>query len=98
MRNRLKLIRTTRDVGRGEATIDIMDKGPGIHDSERERVFERFYRMNGVHSRAEGGAGLGLSIARWAVEANGGGIIFLDRVERGTACRIMLTSSPPESY
>ncbi len=69
--------------------IDIIDDGPGIPKSERTKVFERFYRINGSHSRKEGGAGLGLAIARWAVEANGGTIAFLDREGSGAHCRIM---------
>jgi heavy metal sensor kinase len=73
-----------------KAVIDIIDNGPGIPESERTKVFERFYRINGGRSRKEGGVGLGLAIARWAVEANGGTIHFLDREGSGAHCRIML--------
>lgn len=78
----------------GEATIDIIDEGPGIPIGEREKIFERFYRMNGARSRADGGAGLGLSIARRAVEANGGSISFRDRDGPGICCRITLPLCP----
>lgn len=74
----------------GKAIIDIMDDGPGIPESDRAKVFERFYRVDKARSRAEGGAGLGLAIARWAVEANQGAIAFCDREDSGTHCRIML--------
>ncbi len=74
------------------AIIDIIDNGPGIPEVERSRVFERFYRVDKARSRAHGGAGLGLSIARWAVEANKGVIAFLDKKEQGTFCRITLPS------
>lgn len=74
----------------GEAIIDIIDNGPGIPEAERSKVFERFYRVDKARSRAEGGAGLGLAIARWAVEVSGGAIAFRDNNEPGTHCRIIL--------
>ena len=74
----------------GEAIIDIIDNGPGIPEAERIKVFERFYRVDKARSRAEGGAGLGLAIARWAVEVNGGAIAFRNNNEPGTHCRIIL--------
>jgi signal transduction histidine kinase len=77
----------------GEAIIDIIDNGPGIPESERTKVFERFYRIDKARSRAEGGAGLGLAIARWAVEVNGGSIAFRDNNEPGTHCRIILPAN-----
>lgn len=80
----------TNKTAEGEAVIDIIDDGPGIPESERRNVFERFYRVNGAHSRKESGVGLGLAIARWAVEVNGGKIVFLDREGPGTHCRITL--------
>ncbi len=75
---------------KNKAIIDIMDDGPGIPVSERKKVFERFYRIGGGRSRIEGGNGLGLAIARWAVEANGGNIEFLEKDGPGTLCRISL--------
>ncbi len=76
----------------GKAIIDIIDDGPGIPEPERLRVFERFYRVDRARSRKEGGVGLGLAIARWAVEANGGAIAFLDKENPGTHCRITLSA------
>ena len=74
----------------GNAIIDIIDDGPGIPEPERTKVFERFYRFDEARSRKEGGVGLGLAIARWAVEANGGLIEFCDKQGSGTHCRITL--------
>jgi heavy metal sensor kinase len=74
----------------GNAIIDIIDDGPGIPEAERTKVFERFYRFDGARSRKTGGVGLGLAIARWAVEANGGLIEFCDKQGAGTHCRITL--------
>jgi heavy metal sensor kinase len=58
------------------AELDVCDTGPGIAHDERERIFERFYRVRGP-SGASGvgdstGAGLGLPIARWIAAAHGG--------------------------
>ena len=74
----------------GKVLIDIVDNGPGIPDSERSKVFERFYRIDKTRSREKGGAGLGLAIARWAVEINGGAVEFLDKEGKGARCRITL--------
>jgi signal transduction histidine kinase len=70
--------------------IDIIDNGPGIPEFARARVFERFYRLDQARWRKEGGFGLGLAIAHWAVELNGGTIGFHDKEGSGTWCRIVL--------
>jgi signal transduction histidine kinase len=54
--------------------IAVEDDGPGIPDAERERVFDRFHRVDRARARAEGGTGLGLAIAKAIVEAHGGAI------------------------
>jgi len=71
-------------------TIEVVDSGPGIPPEHRDRVFDRFYRIDKARSRDLGGAGLGLSIALWAVEAHGGRI-ELESVEgQGSTFRITL--------
>ena len=75
----------------GDMFIDISDDGPGIPPAEREKVFDRFYRVDKARSRAEGGTGLGLAIARRAVEANGGTIAFVDGDGPGCCCRMTLS-------
>ncbi|HET7293335.1 MAG TPA: heavy metal sensor histidine kinase [Vicinamibacteria bacterium] len=65
--------------GAGGATLEVRDEGPGIPAEHRERIFERFYRIDKSRSREMGGAGLGLSLVKWAAEAHGG------RVELETA-------------
>jgi heavy metal sensor kinase len=54
--------------------LAIQDEGPGIPEDAQQRVFDRFYRLDEARSRDSGGFGLGLPIARWAVEAHGGTI------------------------
>ena len=64
-RMRLRLSETNREVA-----IDVIDSGPGIPEEARSRVFERYYRAD--ERGAVHGSGLGLSIAKGAVEAIGG--------------------------
>ncbi len=54
--------------------IEVRDTGPGIPPSHRERVFERFHRVDAARSRALGGTGLGLSIVKHLVEAMDGAV------------------------
>ncbi len=75
------------------AVIDARDSGPGIPAPERVKVFDRFYRIDKARTRAEGGAGLGLAIAKWAVEANHGTIEFVEPNGPGACCRITLPAA-----
>lgn len=70
--------------------IEIADQGPGIPVDDRQRVFDRFYRVDAARSRASGGAGLGLAIAKWAVEAHGGSIRVVDTPKPGSLFQITL--------
>ena len=74
----------------GEAMIEVHDTGPGIPVADRQRIFERFYRVDGARTREAGGVGLGLAIARWAVEANGGRIEVESEAGGGALFRIVL--------
>lgn len=60
--------------GEQEATITVQDTGMGIPADDLPRVFDRFYRGDASRNRAEGGAGLGLAIAKAIAEAHGGSI------------------------
>jgi signal transduction histidine kinase len=73
-----------------DAVLTVADAGPGIAAEHRERIFDRFFRLDEGRSRDEGGTGLGLAIARWAVEVNGGHITMANGVNGGSVFRIVL--------
>jgi heavy metal sensor kinase len=72
------------------ALLAVGDEGPGVPVEHRDRIFHRFFRIDEARSRERGGAGLGLSIARWAVETHGGRITVHERAGGGAEFRIHL--------
>jgi heavy metal sensor kinase len=77
----------------GHAVLAIHDAGPGIPAEHRERIFDRFFRVDEARSRDQGGAGLGLAIAKWAVEVNGGSIWVVDNAAGGSVFQIRVPLS-----
>jgi len=77
------------------AIVAVADEGPGIAGEHRERIFDRFFRVDEARSRDGGGTGLGLAIARWAIEANGGQISVENRPSGGSCFRIALPVRSP---
>jgi len=81
------------------AVLEVADRGPGLADEQRERVFERFYRADPSRARVSGGAGLGLSIIAAIITAHGGHAAALARDGGGTRFRIelpLLIDSPAD--
>ena len=64
--------------------IEVRDRGPGISEEFRERIFQRFSQADTSDTRAKGGSGLGLSITKSIVEKMQGQIGFESREGRGT--------------
>jgi len=74
------------------AAIDVIDSGPGVTADARPRIFDRFYRADGIDAS---GTGLGLSIARGAVEATGGHLTLESTGPTGSTFRITLPRGAP---
>ncbi len=70
---------------KGPAFVEVKDRGPGIPDEDKERIFERFYQVRRQRSEGGGkGVGLGLAICREIIEAHGGEISVKDRRDGGS--------------
>ncbi|MFG3405747.1 ATP-binding protein [Streptomyces sp. NPDC048142] len=78
--------------GRG-VRVGVRDDGAGVPRDERERIFERFVRLDDARSRDDGGAGLGLAIARDVASRHGGTLTVHRAAEGGAAFRLWLPRS-----
>lgn len=74
----------------GAAILTVSDDGPGVPSADRERVFERFVRLDSNRSRGEGGTGLGLAVSRALVEAHGGTIALVEPLRGGATVEVRL--------
>ena len=72
------------------AVIIVQDSGVGISAEEHSKIFERFYRVDKARSRAQGGVGLGLAIAKWIVTRHRGSITVESKPEEGATFRVEL--------
>ena len=71
--------------------ISVADNGPGISDSDKKKIFDRFYRVDKARTRQKGGFGLGLSLAQQIVLALKGTIIVKDNHPKGTIFEVKIT-------
>ena len=76
-----------------EVTLAVDDDGPGIPAAQRERVFERFVRLDEARARDSGGSGLGLAIVRELVAAHGGRVVATDSVLGGARLEVTLPAA-----
>ena len=74
----------------GEVVITVDDSGPGIPATELERVFEPFHRLEGSRNRSTGGVGVGLTIARQAIQEQGGTLTLSNPAQGGLRAVISL--------
>jgi two-component system OmpR family sensor kinase len=79
----------------GMATVSVRDTGIGIPTEEIPKIFDRFYRVDKARSRALGGSGLGLSIAKWIADAHGGRIEVQSESHRGSTFTVYLPVDSP---
>jgi signal transduction histidine kinase len=82
--------------GKAVSLLAVVDDGPGIAEAERERVFDRFYRVQESRSRETGGTGLGLPIVRDIVRNHGGRVRLTAREdgEPGLRAEVVLPRDP----
>ena len=76
-----------------EYALNVTDSGPGIPEDLHKRVFERFFRADKARTRSEndgGGAGLGLSIARWIAERHGGAVTAHSELGMGSTFEVRI--------
>jgi signal transduction histidine kinase len=79
----------------GWVEISVADNGEGIPENDLPNIFERFYRMDKSRTRATGGSGLGLTIAKYLIEAHGGKIWVQSEVGKGSCFAFTLPVSNP---
>ena len=77
--------------------MEVSDDGIGIPEKDRERIFDRFYRVDKARSRESGGTGLGLSIAREIVNRHHGTIALAPHAGQGTTVRLTLPISQSQA-
>ena len=71
----------------------VSDTGIGIPAEHKDRIFERFYRVDKSHSKASGGTGLGLSIVKHAVQYHHGKIALESEPNKGTTISVLFDTS-----
>ena len=76
--------------------VQVSDDGPGIPNEARDRIFERFFRVDKARSRDQGGTGLGLAIVKHIVQAHDGRV-WLDDSLPGTVFSFSIPADPPRS-
>jgi len=85
----------TRDT---TVVFEVEDRGPGIPPAHHPHLFDRFYRADNARSHGEGGAGLGLAMARWAVEVHGGTIGLRSEPGAGSVFSISLPRAQAQVF
>ncbi|WP_375424108.1 sensor histidine kinase [uncultured Friedmanniella sp.] len=88
-------VRLSLAVEAGEAVLRVDNDGPVIEPADRERVFERFVRLDDSRSRDAGGSGLGLAIARTALRTQSGDVVVADAPDGWCRFELRLPPAPP---
>ena len=87
----------SRKLRSGALRLEVADQGPGIAAHHRDRIFERFYRVDPGRARTVGGTGLGLAIVKHLVEAMGGTVGVAANQPRGAIFWMVLDAAEPPS-
>jgi signal transduction histidine kinase len=88
-------VRVTARMTESACEIDVADRGPGIPEADRTRIFDRFVRLTPARKEHPEGAGLGLAIVEQIVQAHGGAIEVLDRDGGGALFRARFPAVSP---
>ena len=83
--------------GEGELVLEVSDTGIGIPEDQQERIFDRFYQIDGSARRRYGGAGLGLALVKEIVEAHGGTVRVSSSPKQGSTFAITLPAVGTEA-
>jgi signal transduction histidine kinase len=86
-------VSTSLEAREGFAVVSVTDTGIGIPDEQLALIFERFHRVDKARSRSQGGAGLGLSIAKQIAENHAGRIEVESQVGKGSTFRVFLPAA-----
>src|SRR5699024_8626545 len=78
--------------------VEVQDSGRGIPETEQEKIFDRFYRIDKSRSRETGGTGLGLSIAKTIAEAHDGTLTVSSAAEEGSTFKLQLPVSQKDKW
>jgi signal transduction histidine kinase len=91
-------VRVALDHAGGAYRVSVTDEGPGIAPDAQSRIFERFYRADAARASnggRDGGAGLGLALARWIARAHDGDIALAASSRIGSTFVVTLPSVEP---
>ncbi len=88
----------TRTADSWMAEVSVTDQGIGIPERDRERIFERFYRVDPARSRATGGTGLGLAIVKHVTAAHGGNVTVWSKEGGGSTFTLRLPLRQGRTY
>lgn len=91
------ICRLFRRNGKGETVFSVANTGPGIPEEDRDKIFQRFYRVDRSRSRDIDGFGLGLNLASEIVRAMGGELRLVDASEEITRFEIVWRETPDET-
>jgi heavy metal sensor kinase len=90
-------VRIRNERSENAVSVSVEDSGFGIPAESLDKIFDRFYRVDEARSRAQGGSGLGLSIAKWIAEAHHGSISVQSTPGKGSCFTVHLTFHSPET-
>jgi two-component system, OmpR family, sensor histidine kinase SenX3 len=88
--DKTRVLVTTKVVSSWATEVSVTDQGIGIPERDRERIFERFYRVDPARSRATGGTGLGLAIVKHVTTAHGGNVTVWSEEGAGSTFTLRL--------